>query len=104
MNPPNKYFLFQHITAGTMAKLVTHPSRKTEDLCSNPRYSQIPSAGEDHLRWWSSVLRPIPSGRLKNPRDIDKWSSTRLCLSVRGMSVRKGSNSALCHVVKKIFH
>ena len=30
---------------------------------------------------------PVHSGRLKKPRDIDKWLSLRLCLSVRGMSV-----------------
>ena len=32
-------------------------------------------------------LGPIPSGRLKNLKDVDKWSSLSLCLPVRGMSV-----------------
>ena len=29
----------------------------------------------------------IPSGRLKNLKDVDKWSSLSLYLQVRGMSV-----------------
>ena len=32
-------------------------------------------------------LSLIPSGRLKNLRDVDKWSLLSLCLSVKGMSV-----------------
>ena len=32
-------------------------------------------------------LGPIPSGRLKNLKDVDKWSSLSLYLPVRGMSV-----------------
>ena len=32
-------------------------------------------------------LGPIPSGRLKNLKDVDKWSSLSLYLQVRGMSV-----------------
>ena len=32
-------------------------------------------------------LGPIPSGRLKNLTDIDKWSSLSLYLLVRGMLV-----------------
>ena len=58
-------------------------------------------------------LGPIPSGRLKNLKDIDKWSSLSLCLSVRvGMSVTRelglylcsqdGSNSAFSPVVLTI--
>ena len=27
---------------------------------------------------------PIPNGRFKNVKDVDKWSSLSLCLSVRG--------------------
>ena len=38
----------------------------------------------------------IPSGGLKNICDIDKWPSTRLCLSVRGMSVTAESGSYFC--------
>ena len=30
---------------------------------------------------------PGPSGRLKNLKDVNKWSSLSLCLSVRGISV-----------------
>ena len=52
-------------------------------------------------------LGPIPSGRLKNLKDVDKWSSLSLCLSVRGMQVTmslysvqsNGSNRALSPVV-----
>ena len=32
-------------------------------------------------------LGPIPSGRLKNLKDVDKYSSLSLCLSVWGMWV-----------------
>ena len=32
-------------------------------------------------------MGPIPSGRLKHIRSVDKWLSLRLCHSVRGMSV-----------------
>ena len=32
-------------------------------------------------------LGPIPSGRLKNLKDVDKWSSLSFYLPVRGMSV-----------------
>ena len=32
-------------------------------------------------------LDPISSDRFKNLKDIDKWSSLSLCLSVRGISV-----------------
>ena len=28
----------------------------------------------------------IPSCRLKNARDVDDWSSLRICLSIKGMS------------------
>ena len=35
------------------------------------------------------LLGRIPSGRLKNFSDTDKWSSLSLCLSVRGMSVTR---------------
>ena len=31
----------------------------------------------------------ISSGRLKNLRDVDEWSSQRLCLSVMGISVSR---------------
>ena len=30
-------------------------------------------------------LGPIPSGRLKNLKDVDKWSSLSLYLPARGM-------------------
>ena len=50
-------------------------------------------------------LGPIPSGRLKNLKDVDKWSSLSLYLPVRGMPVgavpveSDGLNSALSPVV-----
>ena len=52
----------------------------------NPR--QRHSGSDDSLKM--AVLchwEPIPSGRLKNLRDVDKWSSLSLCLSVRRMSI-----------------
>ena len=39
---------------------------------------------------------PIPGGRLKNLKDIDKLSSMSPCLSVRGMSVIRGLGLYLC--------
>ena len=54
-------------------------------------------------------MDPIPSGRLKNLKDVDKWASLSLYLPVRGMSVTcelvavpvqsDGLNSALSPVV-----
>ena len=41
-------------------------------------------------------LNPIPGDRLKNLRDIDKWSSLSLCLSVRGMLVAGKLELYLC--------
>ena len=41
-------------------------------------------------------LGPIPSGRLKNLKDVDKWSSLRLYLPVRGMSVTCELGLYLC--------
>ena len=57
-----------------MVSWVTHSPRNTEDVGSN--------AGTNPLS-----LGPIPSGRLKNFKDIDKLSPLSLSLSVRGMSV-----------------
>ena len=41
-------------------------------------------------------LGPIPSGRLKNLKDVDKWSSLSLHLPVRGMSVTCELGLYLC--------
>ena len=41
-------------------------------------------------------LAPIPSGILRNLKDVDKWSSLSLCLSVRGMSVTCELGLYLC--------
>ena len=41
-------------------------------------------------------LGPIPSGRLKNLKDVDKWSSLSLYLPVRGMSVTCELGLYLC--------
>ena len=42
---------------------------------------------DDYLKWQSLSLGPIPSGRLKNLKDLDKWPSMSLCFSLRGTSV-----------------
>ena len=53
-------------------------------------------------------LGPIPGGRLKNLKDIDKWSSLSLCLSVMGMSVTWEFGLYLCswmgHIIALWFH
>ena len=41
-------------------------------------------------------LGPIPSGRLKNLKDVDKWSSLSFYLPVRGMSVTCELGLYLC--------
>ena len=41
-------------------------------------------------------LGPIPSGRLKNLKDVDKWSSLSLHLPVRGMPVTSELGLYLC--------
>ena len=38
----------------------------------------------------------ILSGKLKNLKNIDKWSSLSLCLSVKGMSVTRELGLCLC--------
>ena len=53
----------------------------------DPRLGQIQSDADDQYKWWSSLWFLCPTGRLKNLRDVDKWSSLRLCLLVRGTSV-----------------
>ena len=53
----------------------------------------------------SSVFGSCPSGRLKNLKDVDKWSSLSLCLSVRDLRAlavlvqSDGLNSTLSPVV-----
>ena len=34
-------------------------------------------------------LDPLPNGKLKNIRDLHKWASLNIYLSVRGMSVTR---------------
>ena len=43
-------------------------------------------------------LGPIPSGRLKNLKDVDKWSSLSLYLTVRGECQSLESLSCTCTV------
>ena len=37
-------------------------------------YSQIHNGSNDHLNGGPLSLGPIPTGRLKNLKDVDKWS------------------------------
>ena len=95
-----------------MVLLVTHLPRNTDYMGSKPIYRQIHSGLDDNLRWRSTwSLGPISSGRLKNLRDVDKWSSLWLFLSFRGnishltacavLCSQDGSNYALNPVVKR---
>ena len=72
----------------------------------DPMYRLTHSGSDDLLKYGGPLsLGPIPSDRLKSLRDVGKWSSLSLCLSVRGISLerawtvllcsRYGSNSAL---------
>ena len=47
-------------------------------------------------------LGPIASGRLKNLRNVDKWSSLRLCHLVIGVSVTRESGLYLCSLMGQI--
>ena len=47
------------------------------------------SGPDDHLNVSHRSLGPIPSGRLKNPGHIDRWSSLGFCILVKGMSVTR---------------
>ena len=51
-----------------------------------PRYRKVHSGLDDHLNVCFLSLGVIPSA-IKNPKDVDKWSSLSLCLSVRGVSI-----------------
>ena len=72
---------------------------------------QVHSGSDDHFNSGPLSLGPILSARLKNLREIDKWSSTRPCLSVRGLPVttepglylfnQDGLSSTLCSIVKE---
>ena len=53
----------------------------------NPDISRYIVAGITTKTCGPLLLGPIPSGRLKNPRDADEWSSLNLCLSIGRMSV-----------------
>ena len=57
------------------------------------------SSSDDHLKFYPLSVMLIPSGRLKNTRDVDKWSSLRICLSVRGLSVTTDQELYLCRWV-----
>ena len=56
----------------------------------DPRYSRYIAAGMTTYNVGPLLLRPVPSGRLKNLGVTDKGSSLRVCLSLRGMSVTRG--------------
>ena len=70
-----------------MAEWVTHSPRNTEDVGSNPGMGRYIVARMTTENGGPLSLGPIPSGRITNLKDVDKWSSLNLCLSVRGMSV-----------------
>ena len=70
-----------------MAQLVTHLPNNTEDMGSNPGTGRCIVAQMTTSNGSPMSLGPIPSGKLKKLKDVDKWSSLSLCLSVRGMSV-----------------
>ena len=59
----------------------------TEDVGSNPSTCRYTVALMNPKNGGPLSLGPIPMGRLKNLKDVDKWSSLSLCLAVRGMSV-----------------
>ena len=58
-----------------------------EDTGSNPGTVRYIMAQMTTKNGGPLLLASIPSGRLKNLNDVDKWSSLSLCLSVRAVSV-----------------
>ena len=67
--------------------MVTNLSRNSEDVGSIPGTRRYVVARMTTQNGGPLSLGPIPSGRLKNLKDVDKWSSLSLYLPVRGMSV-----------------
>ena len=66
------------------------------DAGSNPGTGRYIVAWMTTLNGGPLSLGPIPSGRLKNLKDVDKWSSLSLYLQVRGMSVTCELGLYLC--------
>ena len=78
-----------------LTKWVTHSPRNTEHLGSNSGTCRYRVSWMTTYNGGPLSLGPLPSDKRKNPRGIDKWSSLRPCLSVRGKPVTRqlGSSS-----------
>ena len=70
-----------------MALWVTHSPRNTEDVGSNPGIGRSIVARTTTQNGGPLSLDLNLSSRVKNLKDVDKWLSLSLCLSVRGVSV-----------------
>ena len=93
------------LLSATVAEWVTSKPRNTEDMGSNSGTGRYIVARMTTGNGGPLSLGPIPSGRLQNLRDIDKWSPLSFCRSAREMLVitelglylhsQDGSNSIL---------
>ena len=72
---------------GCHCGLVSNTLAYTEDVGSIPGTGRYIVARMTTKNGGPLSLGLIPSGRLKNLKDVDKWSSLRPYLSVGGMSV-----------------
>ena len=68
--------------------------------------TQIHSGSDDHLKCRSSVIGSYPQWQAKELKEIVKWSSLSLCLSVREMSVtcEFGCTSAVAWLILCFVH
>ena len=67
-----------------------HSPRNTKYVGSNPGTGRYIVARMSTQNGGPLSLDLILSGRLKNLRDVDKWSSQSLCLSVEGCRALEG--------------
>ena len=72
--------------------MVSYLTRKTANL------GLIQDSDKYIVDWMTShpSLGPYPVSGQRTPRDIDKWSSQRSCISGRGMAVNRELGLYLC--------
>ena len=82
----NKYIAQSSLTYCHCGLVGNTSAQEHRGCLFDPRYRQIHSGSDDHLKWWSPVIGYYPSSWLKNLKDVNKWSSLCLYLSVSHVS------------------
>ena len=72
-----------------LSMLFSNNSPRNKGPEFDPTYWQNNSSLDDHLKCHPLSSGSVPSGRLKNPEDIDKWSSLAFFFSERKKSVTR---------------